>query len=227
MAKRSWNPIAFVPIQVTLISTAVYIALFTILIYTHVVVPPAPKSSTPVEGVNLTESWLDLSRISNGYHPIDSRKNGEVKAYLIERIERILSRNGIDYKVVKTSPSEPQLGTWKKEVEAKPVTVFVDELSNVTFVDTFRKQPWTCYGESENLMVYIRGKNDQDEDFWNSTDKYSGQSGVLVNAHYDSVASGFGATDDGVGIVTLLQLISHYTTADNQPRRGKQPRFEG
>lgn len=221
MAKRSWNPIAFVPIQVTLISTAVYIALFAILIYTHVVVPPAPRSSTPVQGINLTESWLDLSRISNGYHPIDSRSNGEVKAYLIERIEKILNRNEVGYKVVKTSPSDSSRESWKEEIESKPVTVFVDELSNVTFVDDFRKQPWTCYGESENIMVYVRGKNDQEDDWWNYTDKYNGQAGVLVNAHYDSVASGHGATDDGVGIVTLLQLISHYTSGNNQPKRGE------
>ena len=96
MAKKSsWNPIAFVPTQVTLISTAVYIALFTILIWVNNTVPSAPKSSTPVDGVNLTQTWLDLSRITDGYHPIDSRKNGEVKAYLLQRIEEILEQIGV------------------------------------------------------------------------------------------------------------------------------------
>ena len=36
----------------------------------------------------------------------------------------------------------------------------------------------------------------------------------------DSVSSGYGATDDGVGVVTLLQLISYFTREGNQPKRG-------
>lgn len=220
MARKSWNPIAFVPIQVTLISTLIYIALFTILIWVDTTVPPAPRSSTPLDGVNLTESWLDLSWISSGFHPIDSQKNAEVKAYLLKRVKDILERNELDYKVVETSPTAVGSALEKKHVEPKPVTVFVDGLSNVTFVDDFRKERWTCYGESENLLVYIRGEDDEDEDWWDNDEKYEGQAGVLVNAHYDSVSSGFGATDDGVGVVTVLQLISYFTTDGNQPKRG-------
>ena len=222
MARRSWNPIAFVPIQVTLIASAIYIALAIVLLWVDTSLPAVPRSSTPVEGVNLTESWLDLSYISNGYHPIDSRRNGEVKAYLLERIEEILERNGQDYKVVKSTPEETSSFTKKKKKTSGPkaVTVFVDELSNTTFVDDFRKEAWTCYGESENLIVYIRGEDDEDTDWWDEDGKYEGQSGVLVNAHYDSVSSGFGATDDGVGVVTLLQLISHYTTEGHRLKRG-------
>lgn len=41
-----------------------------------------------------------------------------------------------------------------------------------------------------------------------------------MSAHYDSVASGFGTTDDGVGIVTILQLISHFTREGSRPKRG-------
>lgn len=221
MAKKSsWNPIAFVPTQVTLISTAVYIALFTILIWVNNTVPSAPKSSTPVDGVNLTQTWLDLSRITDGYHPIDSRKNGEVKAYLLQRIEEILEQNDVDYKVIEANPNRTNGASKENDVGPKQVTVFVDELSNTTFVDDFRKLPWTCYGESENLLVYIRGEDDEENDWWNSDKTYEGQAGVLVNAHYDSVASGFGATDDGVGVVTLLQLLSHYTAGENRPKRG-------
>ena len=140
---------------------------------------------------------------------------------MLKRIEEILDKNGQDYKVIKLheNTTESALKN-KKKVGPKPVTVFVDELSNVTFVDDFRKQPWTCYGESENLLAYIRGEDDEEDDWWEENETYQGQSGVLINAHYDSVASGFGATDDGVGVVTVLQLISHFTTEGNQPKRG-------
>jgi hypothetical protein len=73
-------------------------------------------------------------------------------------------------------------------------------------------------------MVYIRGTEDEEGEWWH--DEYSypmqshGQGGVLVNAHYDSVSTGFGATDDGVGVVTVLQLIKFFTTAGKQPVKG-------
>jgi len=65
-------------------------------------------------------------------------------------------------------------------------------------------------------MVYIRGTEDEEGEWWH--DEYSypmqshGQGGVLVNAHYDSVSTGFGATDDGVGVVTVLQLIKFFSS---------------
>jgi acetylornithine deacetylase/succinyl-diaminopimelate desuccinylase-like protein len=78
-------------------------------------------------------------------------------------------------------------------------------------------------------MVYIRGSGDSGR-WWDespanksladhrATDVRKG--GVLVNAHFDSVPSGYGATDDGVGVVTVLQLISYFTTPGNTPKRG-------
>ena len=41
--------------------------------------------------------------------------------------------------------------------------------------------------------------------------------GVLFSAHYDSVATAPGSTDDGMGIVTLLQLVQYF--AKNRPLR--------
>lgn len=235
MAKKSsWNPIAFVPAQVTIISSLVYIALVAVLIWVHHTVPSAPSNRTPVKGVNLTEAWLDLDFISDGYHPIDSHRNEIVRDYLIGRVEGILQNNSVDYKVVESTPKAgnwtPRAGSWtpkagylarnSKEQGPKAVTVFKDDLSNVSFVDDFRRLPWTCYGESTNVMVYIRGSDDEAGDWWKQSGTYKGQAGVLVNAHYDSVSSGFGATDDGVGVVTILQLISHFTTDGNRPKRG-------
>lgn len=136
-----------------------------------------------------------------------------MKHYLLGRIQEILEKNEVDYKYLGSTIGVGQTGP-------KAVTVFEDNISNVTFVDDFRKEPWTCYGESENILVYLRGSDDKEGDWWNTTEKYEGQSGVLVNAHYDSVATAFGATDDGVGVVTVLQLISYFTTKGNQPKRG-------
>ena len=160
MAKKSsWNPIAFVPAQVTVISSIVYIALFTILIWVHNTVPGAPSNPTPVEGVNLTQAWLDLEFVSNGYHPIDSSKNEAVRGYLVKKVEEILGRNGVDFKVVRSTTDKVESVRTKNNSVPKAVTVFEDQVSNITFV---RNVSWTCYGESTNVMVYIRGTDDED-----------------------------------------------------------------
>lgn len=41
--------------------------------------------------------------------------------------------------------------------------------------------------------------------------------GVLFSAHYDSVSTAPGSTDDGMGVVTLLQLVQYF--AENRPLR--------
>lgn len=198
--KSSWNPIAFVPTQVTLIATAVYIALFASLIYIHSTPPAAPTDPVPEKGLNLTTAWLDLEEISNGFHPYNSRRNGEVKEYLVKRIEDIVGR-------VSVQAGDESVVFWNGGME------------NVSFASNWRTIPQVCYTESENLVVYIRGEED-DAGAWWERDAYSGKGGVLLNAHYDSVSTGFGATDDGVGVVTLLQLISYFTTSGQRPKRG-------
>lgn len=65
-------------------------------------------------------------------------------------------------------------------------------------------------------MIYVRGVEDEEGDWWNRD--FQHKQGILVNAHYDSVSTGYGATDDGCGVVTVLQLISYFTI--NKPRRG-------
>ncbi|KAF7363856.1 Peptide hydrolase [Mycena sanguinolenta] len=63
------------------------------------------------------------------------------------------------------------------------------------------------YNEATNILVKIQG----------SDPEYDGDGGVLFSAHYDSVSTASGATDDGMGVVTLMQLIEYL--AKNQPKR--------
>lgn len=224
MAKKSsssWNPIAFVPAQVSIITSAVYIALFAVLLWAHVIVPRAPSDPTPAVGVNLTQAWLDLDFVSDGFHPYNSRRNDVVRGYLVTRIEAILEHNKVDYKLIGSEPSNTTTTPAGKSSKAKPVTVFAYDPSNVTYVDDQRHSVWTAYTESQNLLVYIRGKEDDEGDWWADGKGYEGKhGGVLVNAHYDSVSTGYGATDDGMGVATVLQLISHFTADGQQPDRG-------
>lgn len=76
------------------------------------------------------------------------------------------------------------------------------------------------YFEGDNLMVYVRGASDPVGSFWHNKDS-SRADLVLVNAHYDSVSTGYGTTDDGAGVISTLQLISHFTHPNvPQPKHG-------
>lgn len=212
MAPSSRNPIGFTPLPVTIYATALYVALFALLLVTHHTLPSAPSNVSPREwpGVNLTEAWLDLEHLSRDYHPFISKSNQNVRTWLLERVHNILHANKVDWD--SASPDESSASP-----RHASVTVFDDTLSNITYA--YSKQ-WITYFEGENIMVYIRGSDDQPGRWWESGKPYDGPGGVLVNAHYDSVSTGFGATDDGVGVVTVLQLLSHFTTRDRQPTKG-------
>ncbi|SCU83522.1 LAFA_0D04082g1_1 [Lachancea sp. 'fantastica'] len=58
--------------------------------------------------------------------------------------------------------------------------------------------------ESSNVLVKIEGSD-------------SKLDGLLLSAHFDSVPTGLGATDDGMGVVSLLALLQRLT--EKQPRR--------
>ncbi|VEU22826.1 DEKNAAC103916 [Brettanomyces naardenensis] len=63
------------------------------------------------------------------------------------------------------------------------------------------------YFESANILVKIQGSNPSLES-------------LLVSAHYDSTPPSYGATDDGIGITTLLGILEHFADKSTpQPLR--------
>ncbi|KAJ5444095.1 Vacuolar membrane protease [Penicillium daleae] len=199
---RARNPLAFTPWPVTIITTAVFLALIIPILVIHLNVPAAPRTSP--EGLNLTEAWQDLQSLTRGYHPYNSHENDHVRAWLLERIDAI-------------QRSAPPAEAYQPNEEKPEVFVFDDLTSNLTFFD----QRSGVYFEGTNILVYIRGWEDTKENWWETPGKSpTGKGGVLVNAHYDSVSTGFGATDDGVGVVTCLQLVEYFLSPGHAPRRG-------
>ncbi|KAL8787925.1 MAG: hypothetical protein Q9213_001952 [Squamulea squamosa] len=227
MKKRFSNPIGFTPLPVTIITTLVYTALFIALLVIHLVVPRAPSTRTPVAGVNLTEAWLDLQYISGAFHPYNSRRNDETRDWLLRRVERILAENT---KATMFDRSRYLHDAHFRVSVAKqsPAVVFSDVTSNTTFSYEGKKPNNTSdrgagvsvYFEGTNIIVYIRGSEDGDEEWWSTGQEPPKKGGVLVNAHYDSVSTGYGASDDGMGIVTILQLIKYFTYKGRKPRKG-------
>ncbi|EXJ81974.1 hypothetical protein A1O1_08041 [Capronia coronata CBS 617.96] len=205
----SWNPFAFARWPVTILTSLVYIAILISLLVIHTGVPSPPKSETPIHGINLTEAWLDLQLLTSSRHPYNSRRNDEVHAWLLERIQSILKENAAS-----TSSS----------TETTPAAyVFDDTVSNSTFSSGGISPSFgtSVYFEGTNLIVYIPGSEDDTTSWWlDSNRKPSKRNAVLVNAHYDSVSTGFGSTDDGVGVVSVLQLVKYFSTPGNKPQNG-------
>ncbi len=208
------NPISFTPLPVTIITSLVYIALIVSLLVVHLVVPEAPKT---LSGTNLKEAWLDLQILSNGFHPYNSHRNDYIRDWLLRRIETILQENGIP-----SSTSDSSLEIENGPTDKSAVVVFSDMVSNASFSEGGRSGTpgLSIYFEGTNIIVYIRGSDDESEDWFSENKKHGGKGGVLVNAHYDSVSTGFGVTDDGVGVITVMQLIKYFSSKGRQPRRG-------
>jgi hypothetical protein len=207
MAKSWRNPFAFTALPVTIIASIIYATLFISLIVVHHIVPAAPKNPVPFAGINTTEAWLDLKHLTNGYHPYNSRRNDVVRNWLLVRLDQILQANNISY------VTETGTGLSNEAIADAPVVIFNDLHSNLSF----HNGAVSTYFEGTNIIVYIRGEQDGPDD-WHSGPESRG--GVLVNAHYDSVSTGYGATDDGVGVVSVLQLVKYFTYPGNQPKRG-------
>ena len=198
MARLS-NPLGFTRWPVTVISTFVYLAIIIALLVVHTTVPSPPRSPTPIHGINLTEAWQDLQLLTSSYHPYNSRRNDQVHDWLIQRVESIVKENNAS------------------------AYIFKDNTSNLTFSSAgiLPSPGFSVYFEGTNIIVYVPGKEDDPSKWWQDpSGKPSSRNAVLVNAHYDSVSTGFGATDDGVGVVCVLQLLRCFTAPKNNPKNG-------
>ena len=220
---KFFNPFAFRPRSVTVLTTLIYAALLIPLIVIHTTVPPPPKSATPLNGVNLTEAYNDLKLLTKFYHPYNSPANDDVRHFLLNRIQQILEANGANVNY----PNEVNINgsrKYKAASEASEVYVFNDLASNISFsLQGYygTAERLSVYFESSNIIVYVRGTEDDQTNWWEVKNKApDGRGGVLVNAHYDSVSTGFGATDDGMGVVSVLQLIKYFSTSGHTPERG-------
>jgi hypothetical protein len=191
-AMARWNPLSFTPGPVVFFTSALYIALFAALLTVHLRVPGYP-SKTP-DGVNLTQAWGDLETITRRFHPYNSHANDHVRSYLLSRVTDIVK---------------------SKKLGRNQVEIYDDNVSNVTF----SSGSTSVYFEGTNIIVAIRGSRDDEPFIPSQGSRRPENGGVLVNAHYDSVSSGYGATDDGVGVVTVLQLLSYFTQEKNWPKR--------
>ena len=87
-------------------------------------------------------------------------------------------------------------GAVNNDFSTPDAVLFNDRVSNVTFsafgpfATSSKEAGVSTYFEGTNIIVYIRGTEDEPGNWWTDPEPYSGKGGVLVNAHYDSVSTG-------------------------------------
>ncbi|CAK7269436.1 hypothetical protein SEPCBS119000_003570 [Sporothrix epigloea] len=220
------NLFAFRPIQVTLWAAVIYLALLIPVIHVQESVPKVPSQNALPAGTSIEEAWADLGNVTKQFHPSNSHANDDVRAFLLTRIHEILDRNGATWKS-QANFVGGSLTTSESATTANwDAVVFDDLLANSTITQSYAAGRRTgLYFEGTNIYVYIRGTRDEAGDWWEAAPdspqavKMQKQL-VLVNAHFDSVSSSFGATDNGVGVVSSLQILSYFSAPGNQPERG-------
>lgn len=193
------SPIPFTPTLTTLLALTTYIIITVLLLVIHFVPPRnIPSQASQDEArISVVDAWHDLQHITGdwGFHPYNSHANDKVKEYLVRRINQILEANKVGI--------GSHDGDWNGN--GVKVQIVDDVQSNVTFAA--ESSGVSVYYEGTNLIVIVEGT----ENAGKSEDDKERLGAVLVNSHYDSVSTGYGATDDGTAVVTLLQLISYFT----------------
>lgn len=96
-------------------------------------------------------------------------------------------------------------------VKKKPYIIFDNDLNSTNNIMyrgvAARNFNDVTYYESNNLLVKVDGKNKD-------------LPALLLSAHFDSVPTGFGVTDDGMGIASLLGILNYFSSNDiEQPLR--------
>ncbi|KAG6382055.1 hypothetical protein JVT61DRAFT_692 [Boletus reticuloceps] len=88
------------------------------------------------------------------------------------------------------------------------IAIDYDVVSNASWASgTLSTHPRAIYQEGNNILVKIQGTDPA----------FQESGGYLLSAHYDSVSTAPGTTDDSMGIVTLLQMVEYF--AKNRPKR--------
>ncbi|KZT72372.1 hypothetical protein DAEQUDRAFT_664218 [Daedalea quercina L-15889] len=186
---RSWLK---APFRFTSASVTVLTVVIYVVIFANVLYSDE-LSNVPgnTKGLDVNRAYADLHQITVRPHPYLSHANDDVRTYLLSQLEPIAAQ----YDHVHLSH---------------------DLTSNVSFVHggiLKGQTPIGVYFEGANILVKIDGTDTP------LADPERQHDGVLFSAHYDSVSTAPGATDDGMGVVTLVELVRYLAVPEHRPRR--------
>ncbi|KAI8598066.1 hypothetical protein EDD21DRAFT_383648 [Dissophora ornata] len=177
--KGSWRRMA----GVFLLMVVSYLVIGSIVSYKRLSLP-SPKSVADTVGpydFSAQWAWQHLEQIAQQPHPINSRENLRVREYLIKTVKALQEEARQLNRTVELGDDNVKL------TQARSF------MSNSTRLEFY---------ESSNILVRVVGTEGRAE---NSLKGHP--EAVVVDAHYDSVLIGHGATDDGIGVTVSLEMI--------------------
>ncbi|KAI8347115.1 hypothetical protein B0O80DRAFT_502910 [Mortierella sp. GBAus27b] len=175
----SWRRMA----GVFLLMFVSYLVIGSIVSYKRLALP-SPKSIKDATGsfdFSTEFAWKHLEEIAQMPHPINSRENVRILKHLEDAVRQL----------------QLEAQTLNRTIEVGHDNVKLTQARN------FLGYPARLeFYESSNLLVRVVGTKGRSE---------HGEKGrpeaVLASAHFDSVLIGHGATDDGIGVAVLLEVI--------------------
>jgi hypothetical protein len=204
---------AFRTCSTTVLASFLYLVIFTFLYITQYGPSVPPLKTQHALGFDLGHAYQDLHRVSlpkpcdihsvftpveqiaERPRPYNSRQNDIVRHFLLGRLREIAQ--GHDF-----------------------IHVEDDVQTNAAFLDGSR----AVYFQGNNILVKVDGIDDMAESkrFFYANHRgfefsVSIDDAVLFSAHFDSVSTAPGATDDGMSVVALMHMIDFLSK--NRPRR--------
>ncbi|CAO3566324.1 unnamed protein product [Mortierella alpina] len=157
-------------------------------------------------------AWKHLEAITTTPHPFNSRANSDLtRKYIQDQFRELqaeaiaLGRRNVRY------DDGLDNSTWTRRRQQQQ-----QRRTNVQDDDSEESQPEEVLEvvQGDNMVVWVGGVVNSVEDnvpvsIEIDVDQES-QTALLVSAHYDSVATSYGATDDGGGVAVALALIRHF-----------------
>ncbi|ORZ12025.1 hypothetical protein BCR41DRAFT_356374 [Lobosporangium transversale] len=175
----SWRRMA----GVFLLIAVSYLVIGSIVSYKRLSLP-SPKSVADATGpfdFSAQWAWKHLEQIARQPHPINSHENLRVYDYLVKAVKDLQEEARQLNRIVEIADDNVKM------------TLAQNFLSNSTRLEFY---------ESSNILVRVVGTEGRAEN-----SKKGHPEAVVVDAHYDSVLIGHGATDDGIGVVVCLEMI--------------------
>lgn len=180
----------------TLLAIIIYLSVFVSLLVTDEL-PAAPSTKRQSRtGLNLTTAYRDLHAVRHDFL---------ILLFKAHAPHQIAARPH-PYATRANDDVREYLLDRLTDIAAGHPHVAIDD-------DTRLNASWATpdhgvYFESTNLLVKIDGTD---------APLSTKLGAVLFSAHYDSVSTAPGATDDGMGVATLLQMVEYL--AMNRPKR--------
>ncbi|KAI8074069.1 hypothetical protein BC940DRAFT_329612 [Gongronella butleri] len=140
-----------------------------------------------VDGFSGWHAYNEYTRQFHTPHPGNSRENGRIRAWL---------GSTADDHAKEAAKHNITMEVLHEDPSKPPI--------RMGWPWSMKDEYW--FVDSRNLMVRVHGSEPGSNE---------GQV-ILINAHFDSVPTAPGVTDDGISVATMLELLRYYTT--HQPK---------